>query len=198
MGNQHHPGPPPDERRCTGTYSKNHETHPGERCRQWAIKGANVCYHHGGAAPQVRRKAAARVAQAKLEESVAKTLARLEVAPVENPLTELSKVAGQIVAWKDVLAERVNALERIRYQDDKGGEQLRAEVALWERALDRCASVLATIARLNIDERLAAITERQAAVVVAAVEAALAHAGITGEAAVEAKKAAARRLRAVP
>lgn len=31
------------------------------RCRRWAIRGASVCPKHGGAAPQVRRAAAARV-----------------------------------------------------------------------------------------------------------------------------------------
>jgi len=103
-------------------------------------------------------------------------LARRGVQPVDNPLAALAGLAGEIVTVKDIFRERVARLqeESWRYQDDKGGEQLRAELALYERALDRSARVLADIARLKIDERLAAITEAQgqmvAAVIVAVLE----------------------------
>src|SRR5262245_6975932 len=36
----------------------------GERCKRPPIKGATVCYHHGGAAPQVRESAARRLLMA--------------------------------------------------------------------------------------------------------------------------------------
>lgn len=42
--------------RCTA------HTRSGRRCRNPAIIGATVCRMHGGAAPQVRRKAAERIA----------------------------------------------------------------------------------------------------------------------------------------
>lgn len=42
-------------RQCT---AKNRR---GEQCGQSAIKGGTVCRNHGGAAPQVRRKAALRL-----------------------------------------------------------------------------------------------------------------------------------------
>lgn len=35
----------------------------GERCRKYAIVGGTVCPSHGGSAPQVRRRAAMRVAE---------------------------------------------------------------------------------------------------------------------------------------
>ncbi|MET8862288.1 hypothetical protein ABZW11_04935 [Nonomuraea sp. NPDC004580] len=65
---------------------------------------------------------------------------------------------------KNIFRERVAQLseEQWRHTDDRGGEQLRAEIALYERALDRAGRVLADIARLRIDERLTAITEEQA------------------------------------
>lgn len=169
----------------------------GKQCGNIAMTGQHICRIHGGAAPQSLKKAKQRMAEAAVEEETRRALAVLDVQPVDNPLTALSEVAGQILAWKDRLSFRVNALNQIRYEDDKGAEQLRAEVALWERALDRSVTVLGTIARLNIDERLAAISEKQAGVVIAAIEAALSHAGVTGERAVEAKKVAARHLRAV-
>ncbi|WP_049562221.1 hypothetical protein [Nonomuraea sp. SBT364] len=136
------------------------------------MKGAAVCVAHGGAAPQVRRKAAERLAA---HEALGE-LARRGVTPVDNPLSALASLAGEILAAKDVFRERVSRLqeEAWRYQDAKGGEQLRAELAMYERALDRSARVLADIARLKIDERLTAITEQQgqalAAVIVAVLD----------------------------
>ena len=55
--------------------------------------------------------------------------------------------------------------------------------------------MLATYAKLNIDERLARITEAQQFMVMQAIEAALAAVNISGQQAIEAKRAAARRLR---
>lgn len=191
--------PTPARRRCTASRSN------GQPCNKPPVRGAMVCATHGGSAPQVKAAAAARVAEAE----VRRGLARLDVAPVDDPFTELSKLAGQVVAWKDALAGKVNRLtgggcdrcggddvDRIRYEATGAGtEQLRAEVALFERALDRCASVLGLIAKLNIDERMARISERQADAVVRAVDAAIAAAGITGPAAVAARQVAARELR---
>ena len=185
---------PNGKRRCWARSKKR----DGNQCAGWALAGQNVCRYHGGAAPQSLAKAAQRVAEAEVEEGARRALAILDIAPVDNPLTALSEVAGQIIAWKDALAERVNEITgAIRYKDGRGAEQLRAEVVLYERALDRSITALSAIARLNIDERLAAISEKQADAVITAIEAALAHVGITGERAVEAKKVAARPLRSV-
>lgn len=153
--------------RCTATAKGS-----GERCKRAATQGAPVCRVHGGAAPQVRRKAAERLAA---HEALGE-LARRGVTPVDNPLAALASLAGEILTAKDVFRDRVARLqeEAWRFTDDKGGEQLRAEIAMYERALDRSARVLADIARLKIDERLMAITEAQgqmvAAVIVAVLE----------------------------
>lgn len=186
----------PDHKRCHGHYSKNHPTHPGGRCRQKAMVGQTVCYHHGGAAPQNKAAAARRIAEAKLEARVHKALARLDVAPVDNPLEALAELAGQVVAFKNALADRVNALEEIRYESKAGGEQLRAEIALYERALDRCNTVLGTIARLDIDGRLVRIEEEKARILMDAVHAGLASIGVVGEQAEQVKTVMARKLRA--
>ncbi|MBZ5739770.1 hypothetical protein [Nocardioides mangrovi] len=50
------PGSKNDARRCTATANRT-----GERCKAPAIKGGNVCRMHGGALPQVRKKAAERL-----------------------------------------------------------------------------------------------------------------------------------------
>jgi hypothetical protein len=183
---------PPDERRCSCTSKKT-----GERCTQWAMRGQTVCYWHGGSATQTRKAADRRIKEDALTKQANRLLVSLGADPVDNPLTALSELAGEVLAFKEALGQRVNELDAIRYQDDKGGEQLRAEVALYERAVAQAGNLLGQIAKLNIDERLAAINERQAGVVIAAIEAALAHAGVTGEAATRAKQVAARRLRSV-
>ncbi|MEV8480347.1 hypothetical protein [Streptomyces sp. NPDC051173] len=133
-----------------------------------------------------------------MEAQARRTLATLGADPVDNPLTALSRLAGEVLGFKNALAERVNELSDIRYEGTGNvGEQIRAEVLLYERAMDRAGAILGSIARLNIDERLAAISQKQAETVIKAIDAALAHAGITGPAATEARQVAARRLRSI-
>jgi hypothetical protein len=86
----------------------------------------------------------------------------------------------------------------MRYRDTSG-EQLRAEVGLYERAMDRLGKFLTDYARLDIDNRLAAITTSQADRVIDAIDAALAAAGIHDKTQIQAaKKAAAAKLRVLP
>lgn len=167
-----------------------------KQCTRPAIPGGTVCRFHGGAAPQVRAKAEQRETEREIREEIA----RLDVDPVADPLTALAQLAGQVLAWKDALAEKVNELASLRYEsygEHSSGEQLRAEVALWERALDRCNTVLGTMARLNIDERLAKVTERQAEIVANAVVATIADLGLPKETQREARSGVVRRLRSV-
>lgn len=153
---------------CTATSKRS-----GQRCKRRPSPGARTCYMHGGRTAKARERAA--------EEEARKQLARLDVPPVEDPLSELARVCGQVLAWKDAMAERVSQLTSLRYENENGGEQLRAEVALWERALDRCERFLTAMARLDIDDRLARISEARADVIIAVFTAALERAGIVGE-----------------
>lgn len=167
-----------------------------KRCGNAPVRGATVCRMHGGAAPQVQAKAAERVAQQEFDKEMERTLARLKVAPVDNPLTVLAELAGQAVAFKDALAERVNRLnDNIRYTDARGSEQLRSEVALWERALDRCERFCTSMARLRIDDRLAKVEEAQVELLLAALDAGLIAVDVEPGRRAEAKMAAARHLR---
>lgn len=211
----HHPDgdkrrpPPCDADRCTATTKET-----GERCRHHrGPDGAPVCRYHGGGAPQVKVAAQRRGVDAELER-----MATLVGTPVGNPLTELSRVAGRSRAWMEMLEERVQAL--LDAQDGDGrcphcgedledaagslryrggaGEQIRGEVQLYERAMDRLGRLLADIGRLKIDERLAAITSKQADAVIAALEAGLNAAGVREPAQrTAAKSAASRELRLV-
>lgn len=202
-------GLPPEERRCTATASGGF-TRPerkGERCKKWAMAGQTVCDHHGGMAEQNRIAGARRVAEAKLQAQAADMVG----VPVDNPLTELAGLAGRARAWMDLMQGRVEILltatdptaaedggeNGIRYRGG-AGEQLRAEVALYERAMDRLGKFLADYGRLGIDERLARISERQADTVIAAIEAALNAAEVRDPGLrIAAKKAAGRHLQRV-
>jgi len=185
-------GPPADDasmgrRRCSARRTD------GEPCKNSPLKGQMVCRYHGGAAPQAKAAAVRR----QVEVEARQVLAELGVSPVADPFEALLKLAGQVLAWQAATAALVNRLDGIRYQGANGAEQLRAEVALYERAMDRAVTVLSAIARLNIDERLVAVTERQADAVVSAINAALEAAGVDGDQAEQARRAAARHLRSV-
>jgi hypothetical protein len=154
--------------------------------------GTGKCRLHGGCVPN--HLTAAVEAQARDE------LAVLGAPSVTDPLTELANITGEVVAWKNAMATKVNELTSLRYEaagQGGGGEQLRGEVALWERALDRCEKFLSAMARLNIDERLARVTEHQAEIVGAALAAALADMGLPLEQQQEARVKMARHLRVV-
>jgi hypothetical protein len=158
------------------------------------MHGQDVCRAHGGSAPQARRAAARR----DLEEQARSAVRRIGAySPVDNPLTALQLLAGEMLAVKDHLRGQVDRLERLRYSSAVGTEQTRAELAAYQAALRDTAGVLGILGRLRIDERLAAITEAQAAHVIAAIDAALEYAGVTGDRAHEAKAVAARHLRRV-
>ena len=154
--------------------------------------GTGRCKLHGGSTPN-QAKAAARQAAA---ENARQAARRLGFEPVNDPLTELQSLAGELVAVKDWLRGEVERLEQIRYQG-RSGEQIRGELIAYQTALRDTVAVLAVIGRLRIDERLAAIEEAKAAIVVGAINAAIDYLGATGEQADEARRVASRHLKAV-
>lgn len=138
-----------------------------QTCKKHPLKDQKRCQLHGGKAPRAQAKAAEVQAERKLR----KVLDDLEITPIENPLTALAGLAGEVVRWKELLASRVGAMESLGYSGENG-EQIKAEVQLYERSMDRAVSVLDKIARLDIDGRLAAIDEQRALMVEKAIEAA--------------------------
>lgn len=134
----------------------------GPPCRRAPAKGQKRCRLHGGASPQAIAKAERVAHQQKLERDIERALAKFDIQPVTDPLTALQLLAGEVLEWKRILLEKVSNLETWRYSTDFS-EQIRGEILLYERAIDRAVNVLGTIARLNIEERLTAVTEAQAA-----------------------------------
>ncbi|GAA2946137.1 MULTISPECIES: hypothetical protein [Streptomyces] len=159
----------------------------------WGTKhaGTGCCKLHGGSTGTQT----VRAERVRVEAETKAVLADLGVAPVGDPLRALLDLAGQTLAWQQATAALVNRLDGVRYAGMNGSEQLRAEVGLYERAMDRASSVLSAIARLNIEDRVARISEHQADVVTAAVVAGLTAAGLTGDQLITAQRAAAQHLR---
>lgn len=156
-------------------------------------EGTGRCSWHGGASPNGTKSAR----EQELNDQAARELARLDVEPVANPLEELARLAAQTVAWKDNMAAKVNELTQLRYEGGQGTEQIRSEILLWERALDRCIVTLTAMAKLNIEGKLAGIKAATAQMLEEALALALQKSGadISGQAA--AREEFKRRLRVV-
>ena len=72
--------PPVQCAKCGKTHPRGctaHRSTDGEPCRNHPAPGGDVCRYHGGKAGQVRAKASRRLARAKVEREVARTLADL-------------------------------------------------------------------------------------------------------------------------
>ena len=156
------------------------------------MRGGFVCRKHGGKAPQTLRKAA--------ERQIFRQIADYDVTPITDPYTALADLAGRILAVSRLFEDEFERLDQLRYEGNLRGEQVRAEVELYERALDRSAKVLGEMARLDLDARIAklhaVIDETTADVITAALMAALVAARCTPEQAEAARVELASQLRA--
>ena len=88
--------------RCVGTYKYN-----GEQCRRVADDGSVVCDQHGGAAPQVRRRAAERIAVT-ADEAAQKLAAWMDDAAV--PFQVRAKIAQDLLDRAGLGAAQVHKI----------------------------------------------------------------------------------------
>jgi hypothetical protein len=176
--------------KCSGTNRQ------GEPCGNAAgkgtdHKGAGNCSNHGGCTPTGRMAA--------LNEQAQRLLYKYDAEPVTDTLGALQRLAGRALALEETIGQLVNDLSSIRYESggENSSEQLRSEVAVLERAMDRCGRLLVDIAKLNIEERLAKVTEAQAAVAADAMRTVLREMGLPIEQQQDAQARLGRHLRAV-
>lgn len=183
-----------DKPRCGAKLKNPGKNNPEGTCRRFPREYQKRCPLHGGNLPGPRIAAE----KARIEEEIGRAAQRLGVAPaVEDPLRALQQLAGEVVQWKNLCREHLDGITNMASTSDMGVETVRAEIVVWERALDRAITALATLARLNIDERLARIEEQQAAMVRKAFAAGLEEIGIGAEQRAAAAKVFARHLRVV-
>ncbi|WP_307874155.1 HGGxSTG domain-containing protein [Frankia sp. AgB1.8] len=162
-----HPNP-----RCSATCSgKRRPDRAGQRCTNPPMAGQKTCRMHGGSSRQAKTKAAERAA----ENEIRRILDGFEPTPVENPLAALKILAGRVLAWSQVAEDQLSKVPSIETWSDAQGEQVRAAVVVFERALDGARRVLVDMARLKLDERIAAINERTAAAFLEVFRAVIAH-----------------------
>lgn len=125
------------------------------------------------------------------------TFADIRGQRVENPLEALADLVSEVLTYKDYCAMQVAKLRGDERYEGKSGEQLRAEVALYERSLDRAGKLLIEWSRLNIDERLTRIEEAKAAMILTIVRSAFNAAELSPEQLVRAENEVVRGLRAL-
>jgi hypothetical protein len=153
-------------------------------CHQMAVKGTDPprCKNHGANPGSIKhRNAQATIVEGRVQDRMIEIMSEkgerlLSPRQLGNPLVELLDLAAEMAEWKDIMRDIVVYLlsqERIRSAHSKVGEQLRAEVLLFERAQERYSKILQDIARLGIEHRLAALEETQVRMVEQALAAAL-------------------------
>jgi len=139
--------------------------------------GAGHCRKHFGSTPS-GNKAAERE---RTETEARKLLDGIgEYDPVADPVDELRRLAGRAVRWLDVLEGIIADLERLRYST-KTAEQIDGRIVVFERAMDRCSTILQGLARLNLDERSVRVQEAQVAILAGALAQALAESSLPAE-----------------
>ena len=116
-----------------------------------------------------------------------------------DAITEHERLMQEAVWFREVLRETVFDLQEnghLRY-DHAHGEQLRAEVALYERAILSCDKIITSYVRLGIAERRVKIDEAQAVMLVSVIKAVLDDLDLTKAQQAKAATAVPLRLRAL-
>src|SRR3990167_1090139 len=116
------------ERRCT---AKNRA---GQRCQKAAMLRGTVCRNHGGAAPQVKRKAAERLIDLIDPDRVLREAARLAYSDVREligPDGNLKPVKD----WPDHIAAAVSSVEvtKRNLEAGDGVQEDVVKVRLWDK-----------------------------------------------------------------
>lgn len=153
--------------------------------------GFGSCKLHGGSTAAGTKHAA----EAESRHLLGRLVAVRE--PVQDPFVELRRIGAIALTWMEACQEAITDLKNFRFLDAKGAEQLRSEIPMFERSMDRAANLLASIAKLGLDEREVAVSEAKATMLLRALEAGLAENGITGPKAAAVKQATGRHLKLI-
>ena len=125
---------------------------------------------HGSKAPQAKAAAERRLSEAEAQQLVRRLLHDVAAPPVDDPLGELRAVVGRIGGAVDALGSQVNELGEIGYTDAAQVRRLHVVVEAWKELTIEYRKSLTDMVRLGIEERVAALDERKAAIIFAAIE----------------------------
>lgn len=143
-----------------------------------------MCTSHGGRAPQVRARAAERVAV----EKASRLAVRRGWERLDDPLGKLLDAAGEMEALKDALSEAAAGLKREQWRyPSRAGEQVRAELDLYLRYLRDFGQLLVQVNKLDVDGRVYAVKAVQAQQVASVLERALARLPLPADAVADAR-----------
>ncbi len=179
--------------KCRGTIQSG--PRKGEPCRARPKTGSVLCGAHGGHLPKVKRAAQFRLARDEAQQELIRRM-KDDRQGRQDAVTELDRLAAEVIVFKDICRERIEQLNQIRYEG-KTGEQIRAEIILYERALDRCNTVLATNIKLGIAERKQKLDEAQALLMVGVIKTILNRLDLSREQKAIAVKVVPEELRAI-
>lgn len=117
------------ERQCTATSSRT-----GHPCKRAAILGGTVCRTHGGAAPQVKRKAAQRLADLIDPDRALREAASLAYSDVREAFDADGNLKP-IKDWPDTLAAAVSGVEIVKKNLAAGDGQTDTvhKLKLWDK-----------------------------------------------------------------
>ena len=97
-------------------------------------------------------------------------------------LKKVSDMVGRTIDFENFAFKKVQELGGdIRFKDKAGAEQLRSEVAVYERALDRSIRALTGVTKLGIDAQLANASKAQYEIVKTALMKTLMRLGLDAE-----------------
>lgn len=180
-----HESPWSDEQRCTA------RARSGRRCGQPHIRGHWVCRKHGGSVPAVRKAAQRGI---KREAMLGELVMQMDPRPVESPSRDLRTTAAHALALRDAAAVLVAGLPSVMAEGPAGAPVIHDAVKLYERALDRSTKVLVEMVRLDLEAKGVALEASQQGILLAALDAAFAAVGVTGEQKIQAYRVISEQL----
>jgi hypothetical protein len=145
---------------------------PYEPCKNGAGMGTDHaghghCKFHAGNSPSGRASAHRQA----VEQGARTLLERENLVPVEDPLQQLQLLAAETIRFKTILGDKVEEIGDWTQESILESEEIRAVVAAYERALDRCNSVLSGMVRLNLEDRQQKLSAAWGAIMVQLIEA---------------------------
>ncbi len=164
-----------------------HRADSGEPCKNRALAGLNVCYYHGGAAPQVRAAGKRRVAEAKAEMSVERALDKaramlsvpIDADPTEALLEALWRASSLVSYWQAARDELMG--DAPLSATATGALEKHTLMRAYEDAVDRLARIAKLAVDAGVAERQVRLTEELGRLVSARMQAAMDDLDLTPE-----------------